>query len=456
MDLEIEHSIEDNEILETQNFEKNNETDADNCIKAVVKTEPSLAQSPAPVTKGRGLRKWRRIRRESGKETNSNLDSNRKRGMVALPVGIKQRSEGSNSSTNAVSNIVGNALDRIGLYGPDFGSRADSENSEDRSSTAASAPRMNHEVPVIGLGFDKNVMTNVGGKYSGVLVENDQKEKNRSVTKKARGVRIKKENSISSMESDSRSSNFVFAQGSNSMTSNGRRNGRSGNYEEDDSDDDARNGDGRINEEDQTVFSKNEADSEDVSREDLAGENSWEVKKEEEVDDHVVESIVPLHLAQEALEREVQKLRNVGKEDTSGSSFVDEELQSPDNVSHLHNKLEEAFIMLELKNAKISQLESALSFKEIITEHEELMTQRIAAELEYLVISKTIQNLKAGPIDQKKMHIEDASETKDVWELKNTVRRYAYCVVFQLVLLLLVLYMFVSKFLSKNVEVIPT
>ncbi|KAI3675694.1 hypothetical protein L1987_85286 [Smallanthus sonchifolius] len=444
MDLESDAKVKDNGKCDAEL------TDAVEVEGTVGKTE----LSPAPATKGRGLRKWRRIHRESGRETYNTFDSNRKRGMIALPVGIKQ-SEGSSSSTNAMSNVLGNALDHISVYGdlsakkgPDFASRADSDNSEDqnsRSSTAASAPK---------------VGVNLIGKNSGVVVQlGDQQQKGPNVKKKARGVKIKKENSISSMESDSRSSNFVFLQAANSMTNNGRSNGRSGNYDEDDSDD-ARNGD-TLNYASQTTFSKNEADYAD-----LAGENSWEVK-EEKVDDHVgsgdldalVESIIPLHLAQEALEREVQKLRDVGKEDILSS---DDDGFKP-NDAHLQSKLEEAFIMLELKDTKISELESTLNSSKIKSEYEELLTRRIAAEVEYLVISKSIQNLKADHMGRIDLTVEQKNasattttlehEQEDAKKLGNRVWRYATSFIIQLILLL---YIFVLKFSSESAEVIPT
>ncbi|KAI3810121.1 hypothetical protein L1987_19730 [Smallanthus sonchifolius] len=442
MDLESDTKVKDNGKCDAKL------TDAVEVEGTVGKTP-----SPAPATKGRGLRKWRRIHRESGRETYNTFDSNRKRGMIALPVGIKQ-SEGSSSSTNAMSNVLGNALDHISVYGdlssrkgPDFASRADSDNSEDqnsRSSTAASAPRID---------------VNLIGKNSGVVVQvGDQQEKGPNVKKKPRGVKIKKENSISSMESDSRSSNFVFLQAANSMTNNGRSNGWSGNYDEDDSDD-AQNGD-TLNYASQATFSKNEADYED-----LAGENSWEVK-EEKVDhvgsgdpDPLVDSIIPLHLAQEALEGEVQKLRNVGKDDILSSDDV-----FKPNDAHLQSKLEEALIMLELKDTKISELESTLNSSKIKTEYEELLTRRIAAEVEYLVISKTIENLKAGhmgridlTVEQKNVSATAAEhEQEDAKKLGNRVWRYACSFIIQLILLLVVFYIFVLKFSSKTVEVIPT
>ncbi|XP_076909345.1 WPP domain-interacting protein 2-like [Bidens hawaiensis] len=400
----------------------------------------SPSPSPVPATKGRGLRKWRRIHRESGKESNNNnFDNNKKRGMVGLPGGVKP-SEGSSSSTNAMSNIIGNALDHINVYGDlglrkgnDFGSRADSENS--RSSTGASAPRGNRDL------FNPSLKGS-----DGLAQKGDQQEKGPDV-KKSRGSKLKKENSISSLESDSRSSNFVFLQGANSVNSNGMLNGLSGNYDEDS--DDARDGDAS-NYLSQTAFSKNRDGDENVSfEEDLDGENSWEVKKEK-IDDRVgsgdrdplAEAFVPLHLAQEALEREVQKLRAVGKEDISSSH---------NNAADLQSKLEEAFNALEIKNTKISELESTLNSTEIQREYEELMTQRITAEVEYLVISKTIQNLKAGPIGQTNL-----AEEEDAKKLKNRVWRYVYCLIIQSVLLLVALYIIVLKFSSKTVEVIPT
>ncbi|KAK1440159.1 hypothetical protein QVD17_05984 [Tagetes erecta] len=464
MDLETEPKVNDNGNCDAK-LTKDVEVEG-TVGKGEILSGGSVGLSPSPATKGRGLKKWRRRHRESGKETNNSIDSNRKRGMTALPAGMKQRSEGSGSSTNAMSNVLGNALDHISLYGnlsPRKG--VDSDNSEDRnsrSSTAASAPRVIHEVPVLGLGFS------LSAKNSGVLVQgSDQREKDRTVTKKHRGGggRIKKENSISSMESDSRSSNFVFLQAANSMTSNGKLNGSAGNYEEDDSDD-ARNGDAS-NYLSQTKFSKNEDDYENVSHEDLAGKKSWEVK-EDKIDDHVesgdpdalVESFIPLHLAQEALEREVQNLRDVGKEDIVSSDDWNQ------CYSHLQSKLEEAFVMLELKNTKIAELESTLDSTKIKTEYEELLTKRIAAEVEYLVISNTVQNLKACPpidltVEQKNV-CATASVTTPVQELedakilKNKVWRYAWCFMIESILLLVVLCIFVLKFSSKSVEVIPT
>ncbi|KAL4554638.1 hypothetical protein LXL04_037236 [Taraxacum kok-saghyz] len=456
MDLGSERSVDANELVETEDLEKNGEIDSNskdngNYEAEIVDGEllggqtmsPSNSPSPLPATKGRGLRKWRRIRREAGKETNSSLDSNRKRGMIALPVTTKQRNEGSSSSTNAISH----PLDHNLLYGDlvrgsDFASRADSDNSEDRNSTAASDPKPNRN--------KIHVKPSLNGKNPGVSVQeqeqrdDDQQEKsqsqNQNQTKKARGgVKLKKENSISSMESDSRSSNFIFTQGSNSVTSNGRKNGRLVNYEEEDYSDDAQNGEVQT----QTVFNKNEADSEDVSHEEKVNGDH----------DRLVDPIIPLHLAQEALEREVQKLRDVGKEDTLSSDY---------SFKSTTIKIEEARVMIELKNAKIFELESILNFND----YEELLIRRISAELEYLVISKTIQSLKLGHMDkldqidnlkvqQKKLKVQD-DEQVQLWKVKNMACRYGLCFVIQLVLVLVVVYMFVLQFSTETKSRIST
>ncbi|XP_071698563.1 WPP domain-interacting protein 2-like [Rutidosis leptorrhynchoides] len=491
-------SVEDNKLLDTKRFDKDGEVDVKmknngNCrsfddVKDEVdagKTKLSSSQSPA--MKGKGLRKWRRIRRESGNETNSYFDINRKRGIVTLPAVTKQKSEGSSSSINAMSNVIGNAFDHIGQYrafgvgmGPGFASRADSENSDDRnsrSSTAASAPRLNPDLPVLGFEFGKDT-TKIFSVINSTL-QSDQQEKTRNVKKKARGARIKKENSISSMESDSRSSNLVFMQGSNSITSNGRRSGRSGDYEEDDSFD-AQNGSRNSNNEVGVAFSKNGPCSEYVSHKDSADENSSAIKEDKADEhvgsgdrDHVVDSIMPLHFAQEALEREVQKLRDVGKEETMPSDDCVEFQSNTINDVHLQSKLEEAFVMIDLKNSKITQLESTLNYKEIETAFEELLTERFAAELEYLVILKTVENLKEGldltnitvqqhknigvAMTREQVPTVDVEETnEDSWKLKTSVCRYASCFTIQAVLLLVVLYMFMLQFSSKTVDVVPT
>ncbi|GMP64854.1 hypothetical protein CsSME_00025924 [Camellia sinensis var. sinensis] len=219
---------------------------------AVNSPADSVGSSPQGTKKGYGLKKWRRIRREFSNDGCSNLDTGKilKRGFSApvanstrhqgLSVDMRRKSDGSVLSTNAMVKSPGVADDDFSLIsldsrleiGHNFAAGTDLENSEDqssKSSTAASVPKSSYE----------NSMRSLSGKNVVNVVQRSQKGKNQIETsKKPRGERVKieKENSYSSMESDSRSSNFVFMQGTNSVTSNGRQSGRTMNYDGENSD----------------------------------------------------------------------------------------------------------------------------------------------------------------------------------------------------------------------------
>lgn len=286
----------------------------------------SVGSSPQATKKGYGLKKWRRIRREFSKDGSSSVDASKilKRGLStsvvnsSKPQGVsietRQTSEGSSSSTNAIMKSMGVAADGSGTHGsnldsrvvgPSFGAGTDSDNSEDRSSkssTAASVP--------------KNRTRALSGKNLVNSVQRSQPAKSRIETsKKHRGERVKteNENSHSSMESDSRSSNVVFMQGTTSVTSNGRNrrhSGKSMNYDGANSYE-AQDGEQHFNEELQTGYNKeNVGEFETLSQEDLAADLSWEVREEKVENnglptdpDPLVEAIHTLQSAQEELEK---------------------------------------------------------------------------------------------------------------------------------------------------------
>ena len=156
-------------------------------------------------------------------------------------------------------------------------------------------------------------MKNLSGKSGGNPTQRVQQGKSRAESsKKPRGekVKIEKENSHSSMESDSRSSNFVFMQGTSAMTSNGRQSGRSMNYDGENSDD-AHASDQQFSEEVQTGYAEeNVGVGEDLSQDDLAADLSWDAKDEKNEDhqpstvrDPLVESLLTLQSVQDALEK---------------------------------------------------------------------------------------------------------------------------------------------------------
>lgn len=297
---------------------------------------PGLSGGSNPTTKGYGLKKWRRIRRDFVKDPSVNMDSSKmlKRGLSgsANPskpphsFEIKQNSEGSIGSANMLVKNSG-ANDYVAAHvsssdsrfavGSTFTAGTDSENSEDRSSkssTAASAPKVRHDInAVTGHSRDKNRIKNLTGKSSGNSVQRVHQGKPRTETsKKPRGerVRIEKENSHSSMESDSRSSNFVFVQATFSATSNGKQSGTCPNYDGENSDE-AQADVKQFGDEIQTGYNKETSgEVEDLSQDELATGLSWEVKQEKDENDQpltdqdpLVDSILALQSVQEALEK---------------------------------------------------------------------------------------------------------------------------------------------------------
>lgn len=593
MDLESENSafesVEDNENLvnsdavklpsngnvvfdDKDNVNEVTEVSVKSPPGVIAKSSPSLpsrslspSSSPSPGgTKGYGLKKWRRIKRDVIKEGLSNLDNSKllKRGLpnsAANPNratqssggGLKQHSEGSVSSTNATARSPGNVVDLFAAIG-DSGignvlraGMVESETSEDRSSkssTAASAPKMMYEMPV-GKAFAShmNRMRNLSGKNLGNSGQRVQAGKVRTETsKKLRGdvVKIEKTNSHSSMESDSRSSNFVFMQGINFATSSGRQSGRSRNNDGENSDE----AQGRKRQPSEELPGgsgwKNGGEFQDNFQEDLAADSPWGIKEERSDNngppsdqDSLFESILTLQSAEEALENEIQKLREIGKEESTLDDLVKdastEQLQYGDfsenfldsseseviclkqRLDLMETKLDGATALLKVKEAKIVELQESIlgsrspkvgtgcalelhqeSYRDINIELEGLFKQKIEAEVEYLVISRSVQNLRVAVVDQittleeqrkdqarvlnklgdaevkaamlkgealkLENYCEDIMAADETIKLKMSMCKYASCFFIQLILLLIILMFLILQFSPNDSEVVPT
>ncbi|MBA0699401.1 hypothetical protein Goari_001042 [Gossypium aridum] len=463
---------------------------ADNHVKGTAEIVPLMHSPPLvagkspggsspPTTKGYGLKKWRRIKRDFVKDSTTSMDSSKilKRGLTgsANPDPSKPQQRASpeikqnRASPIGPVNMLNTSVSPGSMFavGAAFASATDSENSEDRSSkssTAASMPKVRYDLPaVLGYMHDKNQMKNLGGNIVGNSSHRVHQGKGRAESsKKARGVRVKidKENSHSSMESDSRSSNFIFTQHPISVTSNGKQSGNPMNYDGENSDE-AHEDDHQISEEVQTVYRKeNSGDIEELSPEDLAAELSWEDKEEKSGNhrpspdqDPLVQSILALQSVQEALENEVQKLVEIGKEPVRDgsvninnvhvdSTFADEEIHETSSsdqlgsekitksasgsletqvftlthkVKYLESKLEEARSVLQVKESKISELKTSVkssgSWKEesrSIAESQQnecremefdlegLFQKKMEAEIEFLVLTWEIEKLKVS------------------------------------------------------------
>uniref|UniRef100_A0A251V816 Uncharacterized protein n=1 Tax=Helianthus annuus TaxID=4232 RepID=A0A251V816_HELAN len=226
--------------------------------------------------------------------------------------------------------------------------------------------------------------------------------------------------------------------GSNTVASEGRQSGVSAKHDEEFSDDKD------LNEEAQVASVKSDAESDEAS---LADDN---IEKHEGSMEHdpLVLSMKGLHSAQEEFEREVQKWKDVGKD--APLIFDDPILE-----------------ILELKDAKILELERALSSVGVKTELEDCLMKIIQADVENVVITTTTKRLTEGPLREIKHNLQqknvasqgvqatnEKSETKeDLKKLQNGVCRYTSCFMIQLILLLVTLYL---KYSPQSVEVVPT
>ncbi|KAI3466364.1 hypothetical protein Pfo_023027 [Paulownia fortunei] len=486
-----------------------------------VEMKSEVSPSPTRARKGYGLKKWRRIKRDVSKGGDSSVDTGKmviqespnsvvnpsKRTQVYAE--RQQKSEGSVSSTN---HVVG-SLDVFALLGdsglamgPSVDAGTDSENSEDRSSkssTAASVPKIKYEIPmVVGFPHDKGRMRSLSGKNLTHSVQRGQQGKGWiEAIKKARGERVKieKENSHSSMESDLRSSNFVFMQGTYA-TSNGLHSERSVHHDGENGDevqgseqqvsDGLRGGYGR----------DSEGGYEDISPEDVVADLSWEVKKERS-DNHssssdqdpLLASIFILQAAQEALEKEVLKFKEISEDASVDDSASDTHREFTDAEQKLLETSSEQFPSGEGVQSFSRAVQSGvveIANRDVETELEDLFKRRIEAEVEYLAISRTIQKLRVAAVDQitileeqkapasvqsqilyklgdkatmlkkdaEKLEnfCEDIASADETLKLQKRVCKYTSYFFVQLLSLLVILGVFIFELSPNYVEVVPT
>ncbi|CAJ2638607.1 unnamed protein product [Trifolium pratense] len=434
-------------------------------------SEEAVNSKGAP-RKGVGLKKWKRIKRNVVRDHNSSADDSSKvlkRGLSGSGNanlsenmrGVKEKNDG---SSNAFGNVVfsdghmirGSSSDSRYAVGSGFVVGTDSENSEDRSSkssTAASEPKVRHEKSRGSRNSNSKNLVN------SALKVQQGKGQIESSTKHGGGGRviIEKENSISSLESDSRSN---YKQGVSAVTSNGKHSGNPHIY------DGGNDGEAHTNEHfsegDEGGYGNENGEDEDLLPENSAANLSWDAPEEKSEnnqstssEDPLIESIRSLQAVQEALEEELQKFREIDTEvvspddDTakcssasagitavdlelhksglSGHSSAEENKQGTSNplefqilnltqhVNLLESKLEELQGVLAVKDSRIVELETVLSsgkfpkeesantvglseeeHREVQYEVEVLFRQKIEAEVEYLAITKVMQNLKVG------------------------------------------------------------
>ncbi|KAK8712412.1 hypothetical protein V6N13_147652 [Hibiscus sabdariffa] len=419
-------------------------------------SSPSTAKS---TTKGYGLKKWRRIKRDIVKVPSPTtvIDCSKvlKRGLSSSEnptkpqpmesTEIKQNSGPYIRPVNTSKNT--NVTSGFMMHSP----RSDStENSEDRSSKSSTAASMQEVLPTaLEYVQRRNHMKDFSGKTGGNSSPRVQQGKgNVVISKKSRAEseKIEQESSPSSIRSDSRSSNFF-------MSSNGKQIGSSLNLDGKNVDE-AREGEGKINEEVEAAYRKeNSGEVEELSLDDLAADFSQEAKEEKSENhrislnqDPLANSILSLQSVQEALESEIHKLKVIGEEPTSpddGSvkmesihadfTFTDQEISSSDRlnsekisstsdsletqiftlthkVKYLESQLEEVRAVLRGRESKISKLETSVNgsrsrkedpgstaemqqdkYREMESDLEGIFQQRMEAEIEFLALTRALQ-----------------------------------------------------------------
>ncbi|GER33895.1 WPP domain-interacting protein [Striga asiatica] len=286
-------------------------------------------------------------------------------------------------------------------------------------------------------------------------------------------VKIEKENSHSSLESDSRSSNFLFVQGTHSLN----------NRMQDENGDDMAGGE--------------EADG--GGCESGVADSSSEVKGERSENhgsfsdgDSLDKSLFELESAQAALEKELQKLKEMG-EDISAHDFIsDSSMEFVDNEQQTSSKQllgEGAHSFSQSMQSEVLQSTSRV----LETEIEDLFKQKIEAEVEYIAISKAVQKLRVATVDQvtileeqkalaseqtqmldklgaaenkasmlkkeaEKLECicQDIAHANEVMKLQKGVCKYSSYFLVQLVLFLVMFVALVFQLSPSYVEVVPT
>lgn len=199
--------------------------------------DKSLPRQSPQSKKGYGLKKWRRVRRDFVKdkllnpESSSSVSTSKvvhlssggiKRGDGAIPFNVMKNMGVIGTSTLQDSSSDSRLGNGVAATGVDF-ERSDDRSSE--SSTAASAPRVKYDGPAAGLEqvWDNNCLKNLRGTSRDSAQKSEGSQLESGKRHRGEGVKVMEENSHSSMESDSRSSNFVFAQGEFSYPENDQR-----------------------------------------------------------------------------------------------------------------------------------------------------------------------------------------------------------------------------------------
>ncbi|KAF8048631.1 hypothetical protein N665_2449s0002 [Sinapis alba] len=374
-------------------------------------------ESPGGSTrKGFGLKKWRRIKRDT-------------------PV----KDEAADGPVDDGSKLLKRGL--TGLVNP-LSKHVDLSSVEARQSSEGSVGSVHHHhllpgvvdgfspVPgfmfTVGQGFEKseeehsgnliaakNVVVGGGG---GKIVSGSQ---GRDTIKKG-SEEEQERKPCSSIDSDLRSSDFVFS----SVSAN------------------------HIADREQVqTYGTSENGGKDESKKKI--KHYWADK------DHFADSIRSLAALQDALWKEVQSFQELSKDSIPPHSNIDEVdsesqvLILKQKVKHLQHNLEEARADLDAKEAKIQELENSM----IESELESVFQRKIEAEIQHLMLasSLTASSLQVLKEQPKKVHPEP-----NRGNMLGKTCKYSFYFLTQLILLVSILRLLLHQSSPASRLVIPT
>uniref|UniRef100_A0A1J3EEQ8 WPP domain-interacting protein 3 n=1 Tax=Noccaea caerulescens TaxID=107243 RepID=A0A1J3EEQ8_NOCCA len=403
--------------------------------------------------KGFGLKKWRRIKRDCPVKDEAAAapapappvdDGGKllKRGLTGSvnppskhvdlsSVEARQSSEGSVGSVNMVHHPHHPGL--ANGFSPDPGFMSFTvgqafEKSEEHSGNSNS----------IG------VAKNVGGKK--IVSGND-------TIKKSSGDRVKteKEKPCSSVDSDLRSSDFVFSSGAVSVANHGEKDERLvmnhiGGFSKQ----------GQVREEQVQTYSENGENGGNKSKK---NNHYWGDK------DQIADSIRNLSALQEALWKEVQSFQELGKESIPLHSNIVENCREENSTSsgshalvlkhkvkNLEHKLEEARTLLEAKEDRIQELENL----KIESELEAIFQRKIETEIVHLVLTRSLNSSLQVLKEPKKIHSLTEDPEQNRGNMLGKTCKFSLYLLTQLILLVSILRFMLLQFSPASRLVIPT
>ncbi|CAO2184114.1 unnamed protein product [Urochloa humidicola] len=443
--------------------ESSAESPAPAAEEAVPKTSPAAA-----ATKGRGLRRWRRIRRgqqqqrevyaAAGDEDSAQAQLNKRR----LPLGAgapKGKHEAAaveteSSSASVESRFVPPArLDPgLGLLVASAGfsvgaGGAESDHSEDRSSkssTAASAPRVlpRHEHAFL-FQRERDRLSRFRPAAAALHGRNPRAARSRADVPRvaySAAVSAEADNSRSSVESDLRSSNALKAWQSPGASRNGVHKVSSDYCDHSDEE--------QPSEEVQSTGYCKENGSSVLGRSAQMNDSGYGVdeasagkgqngRMHSGADCYNGSTLLLLQRTQEALENEIEKIMAVGKEPTDDFDAHDDEwsgsvnLQpieevSDDRIKHLESRLKEASALIKEKDSRIHELEaSAVKNTNLLLsqfELDQLYQEKMETEIHCAIVTRAYQASVTLSEDQMALYEAQKSLSEDYKQLGLKLR----------------------------------